>query len=321
MLISVVTYTYNRAGILATLLESIYSQNLSSEMFEFVVVDNHSTDQTRELVNSFCSRYGNIHYFYEERLGASSARNRGWQEARGEYIAFIDDDGKAPPGWLEVAAGIIQDVKPDLFGGPVLPYYVSKKPLWFKDEYAIRQQGELARQLEIDEYLSGNNLFIRKEMLEVLNGFDEQLGHHGTSFGYGEETDLQRRVRKQFPQACIYYEPRLYNDHLVREEKFSLLWQVRAKFALGRFNYLTFSDGDHKLELRHLLGVVLMPFIIGYELTLGVLLRDRKKFSFPQNYYYEKSLDEIRIFGKLIERFRQSIRYKIQGSSFERFRK
>jgi len=311
MLISVVTYTYNRADILKILLESISSQTLNPDMFELIVVDNHSTDQTRELVNSFCSRYGNIHYFYEDRLGISAARNRGWQEASGEYIVFIDDDGRAPPGWPETAVGIIQEVKPDVFGGPVLPFYASRKPKWFKDEYATITYGELARQLVPDEYLSGSNLFIRREILEVVNGFDERLGHHGKNLGYGDETDLLRRVRKKFPKACIFYEPRLYNNHLFREEKFSLMWQVRAKFALGRFNYLTLSNGDHKLELRHLLGVVFMPFRIGYGLTLGVLLRDRKKFCFPQNYFFEKSLNEIRIFGKLIERFWQTIAYRI----------
>jgi glycosyltransferase involved in cell wall biosynthesis len=311
MLISVVTYTFNRADILMTLLESICSQTLPSNMFEFVVVDNHSTDRTRALVDSFCRRYGNVHYFSQERLGSSSARNRGWQEAQGEYIAFIDDDGKAPPGWLEIAVGIIQERKPDVFGGPVLPYYASCKPKWFKDEYATRTQGELARQLETFEYFSGSNLFIRREILEAVNGFDEHLGHHGTMIGYGEETNLQHRVRMKFPEACVYYEPRLLNHHLFREEKFSLSWQVRAKFALGRFNYLALSDGEHKLEFRHLLGVVFMPLIIVYGMTLGVLLRDRRKFRFPQNYLFEKSLNEIRILGRLVERLRQAIGYRI----------
>jgi hypothetical protein len=88
------------------------------------------------------------------------------------------------------------------------------------------------------------------------------------------------------------------------------LWQARAKFALGRFNYLALSYGEHKLELRHLLGVLLMPFIIGYGLTLGILLRDRKKYYFPQNYFFEKSLNEIRIFGRLVERIWQSMGYR-----------
>jgi hypothetical protein len=51
---------------------------------------------------------------------------------------------------------------------------------------------------------------------------------------------------------------------------------------MERLIYLKLSNGDHKLELRHLLGVVLMPFIIGYGLTVGVLLRDRKNSAFPK---------------------------------------
>jgi glycosyltransferase involved in cell wall biosynthesis len=310
MLISVVTYTFNRADILTALLESIASQTLDPRMFEFIVVDNHSTDRTRALLESFCSRYSNFHYFYEEKQGTSYARNRGWREAQGETIAFIDDDGKAFPGWLEVAVGIIQEVKPDVFGGPVLPYYTSAKPEWFKDAYATIGHGENARQLEPDEFFSGSNLFIRREILEVTNGFNEHLGPHGTRFGYGEETDLQRRIRKKFPEMCFYYDPRLYIDHLYREEKFSLLWQVRAKFVLGRFSYLAFRNGEDKLKIRHLLGLVIMPFLIGYGLTLGALCRDRKEFYYPQNYYFEKLLNQIRLFGKLVERLRQTLKYK-----------
>jgi glycosyltransferase involved in cell wall biosynthesis len=312
MLISVVTYTYNRADILKNLLESICSQTLDPESFEFIVVDNHSTDRTKSLVELFCSRCNNFRYVFEEKIGTSLARNRGWQEAKGEYIAFIDDDGKAPPDWLDTAMVIIQEMQPDVFGGPVLPYYTSPKPIWFQDKYATISKGELARPLESNEFLSGSNLFIRREILEAVKGFDQHLGPHGTSFGYGEETDLQRRIRAIFSEGCIWYEPKFYNYHLFREEKFSLLWQARAKFALGRFSYLVFSNGKHQLELRHLLGVLFMPFKIAYLISFGLILRDRNKFPYPQNYYFEKSLNDIRIFGKLIERLRQTIAPRIK---------
>jgi glycosyltransferase involved in cell wall biosynthesis len=307
MLISVVTYTHNRSGFLIHLLDSISSQSLDWKEYEVVVVDNHSTDQTRSVVEHYSKSHPQIRYIYEEKLGTSTARNRGWQEATGEYIGFVDDDGEVSSEWLRNASILIQEMAPEVFGGPVYPFYMNTNPSWFKDEYAATIQGELARPLQENEYLSGSNLFIKRTLLERLNGFDEFLGPHGKQFGYGEETDFVRRVRKEVPEAVIYYDPRIFNYHLWRPEKFGMFWQVRSRFALGRGNYLALSDGIDSFGLKHFLGLLGVPLVIIYELTLGVLLRDRHRFPYPQNYYFEQVLMRISQLGKLYERLRLSL--------------
>lgn len=311
-LISAVTYTYNRAAILERLLESLCEQdlgcqNLVAEEFELLVVDNASSDGTQALVESFGARAANLRCIFEPRQGTSYARNRGWQEARGEYVAFIDDDGRAPPGWLAAAAGIIRSTHPDVLGGPVLPDYAGPKPAWFRDAYATIGHGDLPRRLEAHEYFSGSNLILRRQLLQAIGGFAPHLGHHGARLGYGEEANLQRRLRQQFPQAVFYYDPALFNYHLFRPEKFSLLWQARAKFALGRYNYLAFDHGREDLKLRHLLGALAMPWSIAYQLSLGVLLRSRRRYPRPQNYFFEVVLNQVRIFGRLCERLCQRL--------------
>jgi glycosyltransferase involved in cell wall biosynthesis len=305
LLFSVCLYTHNRADLLAQALESISNQALPPDQFEIIVVDNHSTDGTRRVVEDYSRRFTNLSYHYEEQLGSASARNRGWREAKGEYIGFIDDDGKAPPEWLSVAARVVRQQGPDLFGGPIYPFYDMPKPGWFKDTYGtFTVLGESRYLTSADEYLSGSNLFARRSLLEEVGGFEPSFGMYGRRIGYGEETVLIRRVRQRFPAGKIYYAADLSNYHLVRQEKMSFNWQLRHRFAQGRDSYHIFNDGSHHISVRHILGFLALPFILCLEATLGVLLRDRRAYPYAQNYYYERLGGRIATLGKLYERLR-----------------
>jgi glycosyltransferase involved in cell wall biosynthesis len=86
-LVSVIVPAYNRAGFILDALASAYDQDYSP--MEVVVVDDGSTDDTRDVVESFeCP----VRYVYQEHAGVSPARNRGLAEAKGELIAFLDSD-------------------------------------------------------------------------------------------------------------------------------------------------------------------------------------------------------------------------------------
>jgi glycosyltransferase involved in cell wall biosynthesis len=290
-------------------LESLYVQRTPLEQFEVIIVDNGSTDETRLAVEGFARRLPNLRYHYEARLGVAHARNRGWLEARGLYVGYLDDDAVAPPEWLDIAAEVIRLHSPDLFGGPFLPIYDRPKPKWFKDAYGAFDLGQQARALEShDEYLCASNLFVRRELFEQIGGFPSALGMRGRRIGYGEETAFIRRVRQEGPEAVIFYEPRMAVKHLVRAEKYRLTWQVRNRFYQGRDGYLTFAEGEHRMTLRHLLGMLALPFVTAFEATVGVLLRDRRAFPHAQNYYYERVLQRAATFGKLYERLRCALR-------------
>jgi len=157
MEISIVIYTRDRKNLLALILESICDQTVPADLYEIVVVDNGSTDGTRNFVEQFAVDFPNVRYFCEEKPGSSAARNRCWKEALGNYVAFIDDDGKAPPEWLDVAESVIHSQSPDVFGGPVYPFFLSPKPGWYKDEYATFTNGNQPRRLNaVNEFFSGN---------------------------------------------------------------------------------------------------------------------------------------------------------------------
>ena len=101
--VSVIMPTRNRAEILARCLESLGKIPRVSAPAEIIVIDDSSTDRTPEVVSGFAktSAVPVVLLRQEQALGANAARNLGLQAARGDIIAFIDDDVIVPPDWLE----------------------------------------------------------------------------------------------------------------------------------------------------------------------------------------------------------------------------
>ena len=185
-LISVIICTYNRAEFVGTALKSLCQQTAEKTQYEVIVVDNNSEDNTRVVTEGFRRSNPNIRYCSEMRQGLSHARNRGWQEANGSYVAYIDDDCKVPTHWLNIAIEIIDQLLPAAFGGPYYAFYKSPKPYWWKDSYSSFEQSLTPRSLRRLEYLRGGNIFIRRSLLEAIGGFDSRFGMVGQKLAYGE---------------------------------------------------------------------------------------------------------------------------------------
>jgi glycosyltransferase involved in cell wall biosynthesis len=305
--ISVVVCTYNRADLLAGALQSLCEQNLDPSEYEIIVVDNNSSDNTRAIVREFCQGYTNVSYCFEPQQGLSHARNRGWQEARGEYVGYIDDDGKAPEQWLTVAKETIEQKSPAVFGGPYYAFYNTPKPCWFKDAYGSCVKTGGARLLTPHEYLSGGNIFVRRFLLQSLGGFDADLGMAGQKMAYGEETSLLRRMRVSMPNEVIYYDPKLYVYHLVRPEKMTLPRLVRESFVRGRYSYRAWHDDNrtHTGWWQMLWQTAATVLVLGAHLVPGLLLRDRGQYHYPENFLFERVLPHVRRLGMLYEQHRQ----------------
>lgn len=303
ILISVVICTHNRATLLADALQTLCEQTLDKSEYEVIVVDNNSTDRTRSVVEEFCCKYPNIHYCIETKIGLSHSRNRGWQEAQGIYVAYTDDDCKLPPHWLAVAKEIIEQVSPGVFGGDILPFYNMPKPKWFKDAYGSRKVAKDVATESID--FSGGNIFILWHILENLQGFDVNLGMTGEKIAYGEETELQLRIRKTMPNEKFYYHPNLYVYHLVRVEKTTMHWRLRAFFAKGRYVYLTSHRDDSSYPKRGILFLKTIKIIllIVFDITFGIIKRNRKKYQYAQNYFYEHTSSYLKSLGRLYAQY------------------
>jgi len=233
--ISVIVCTFNRAHLLEQLLDSLSKQTAPSEAFEVVVVDNNSTDRTREVADRYRGRIANLDYVFEGKQGLSHARNAGFRAATGHFVAYVDDECIAPPEWISNALRIIATKKPAVMGGPYGCHYEVPRPAWCRDEYfsTLTLRGAAPRPLDEDEYLDGGNLFVQRAVLEELGGFDPRFGMSGKRLGFAEEVEFQDRFRSRFPGTPLLYEPDLAISHMVRKEKLTLGNLVRTRFAIG----------------------------------------------------------------------------------------
>ena len=304
ILFSVCICTYNRAELLTGVLESVCRQTISTDLYEILVIDNGSTDMTKEITEGFIKLHHNVRYLFEPLIGLAHARNRGWTEGRGIYIGYTDDDCIVPESWLSTADEIVNSLSPDLFGGPYYAAYQTNKPEWFKNEYGSGTHGNKARILDDDEYLSGGNFFVKRDLLEGISGFRTDLGMAGEKLAYAEETQLIKRIRDDLPQKTIFYHPKLYVNHLVNPRKWDLMWVVKQRFHDGRYQFRALAARDHRLGIRHIAGIIILPLIMVIDCLFAVFFRNRKQYPTIQNYLYEYTFNWIRIWGKLVERFR-----------------
>src|SRR5689334_20013129 len=99
--ISAIVCTYNRCGLLHESLSRITSQQSDGLRYEVIVVDNNSTDDTRQVIEAFAGSPNCVlRYVYEPQQGVSYARNAGIATARAPLLAFFDDDVLVSSDWL-----------------------------------------------------------------------------------------------------------------------------------------------------------------------------------------------------------------------------
>lgn len=293
--ISVIVCTRDRPDLLAQLLETLARQTPKPCRFEVLIVDNGNSDETSAVAERASRTFPELRYQREYRTGLSYARNSGWETARGEYVAFIDDDCQVPSHWVSVAQRTIKRHRPVIFGGPYYPLYDGGKRRWFKNSYGSREPDiETGKPPDF----SGGNIVFRGDLMEKFGGFDPDLGMSGNRLAWGEETDLQRRIWEAMPNAQYSYEEDLYVFHLVRREKMTFRWLMPAWLAKGKYRLLASPEPQIRPSSAHLyLQLASISARILWDVTVKTLLRDRSRFAYPQNYWYEHTSYYLRSLG------------------------
>lgn len=285
--ISAIICTYNHADLLRKALKSLLQQTLDKNSYEIVVVNNASTDNTNEIVQWFQKSYPQhaIKLLHERQLGLSYARNTGFQNAGGKYVAFMDDDAMADKNWLKLALGYFENVKPIplAIGGRYAPFYISPKPRWFKDKYEVRTWGEKPRFLHKGEGFSGSCMAWRKSVLEDLRGFDKNLGVVGDLLGLGEERALFSKLWDRDNSALFYYEPAFFVYHSVPSHKMTVFYCIKRVFAAGQTK---FKENKRIMDKHRIRGIIGQLLII---LKLCIkTLPQRKRYANWQNWVVEE---------------------------------
>ncbi len=244
--ISVVVCTFNRARLLRGCLDSLDEQTAPNTTFEVIVVDNNSTDETLGVCSERAKRRPNLRTVLEPLQGLSHARNRGIREARGQYVAYIDDDARAFPDWVEHMLSFARR-RPDVgaYGGPYSAFSEVPPPKWFPRDYGILDLGTEERELDIGrEWITGSNMVFRKALLLDMGGFNVELGMKGNEVAYGEEAQLLLGMKAR--GIPVYAVPAMRVEHLIADYKMSLRWLLMSRYRAGR-GYVLQQGGPRSL--------------------------------------------------------------------------
>jgi len=233
---SVIICTYNRCSLLEKTLRSLMEQSFPADRLEIIVVDNNSTDDTATVVRA-CAVDSpvQISYLLEMNQGLSHARNHGLREARGELVAFIDDDATAVKTWLVKLLEGFDDPRTACAGGRVVPAWQAPRsewPKWLHERlvgfFSVVEYPD-RRELHYPGYPAGTNIAFRKQALENTGIFNPRLGRTGKSLLSMEETDLCLRLERAGHR--IVYLPEAVVRHTIAPERLTRDWvRERARW-------------------------------------------------------------------------------------------
>ena len=244
--VTVVVCTYNRAALLADALTALIEQ-AGAPPYEVVVVDNNSTDATAAVLSGFAAT-GRIRAVHEPAQGLSYARNRGIAEARGELLAFTDDDVRVSATWVRsIAAAFARHPDADMVGGKVEADWQGDPPSWLATAglapLALVDYGADAFRIGLTEprCLVGANVAVRRTALARLEGFSTRLQRVADGIGSTEDHDFQMRLLHG--GAVAVYDPHISVRTVVPRERLSKRYHRAWHRGHGRF-YALMRDPD-----------------------------------------------------------------------------
>lgn len=244
MYLSIIIPTKNRAKILSKALESITKQTLSQDLFEVLVIDNGSIDNTKEVVENYKMKIKNLKYFYDKTPGLHTGRHRGLKESSYEILVYADDDIEAFPNWLEGIKESFNESNVVLVGGKNLPNYEENPPNWILDMWnknnndmkiigylSILDLGDEIKEIN-PYYVFGCNFSVKKNIVIEAGGFhpdgmpQELIKYRGDGETYISDYISKKGYKTIYnPKASIY--------HLVSKERMTLDYFKKRAFNQG----------------------------------------------------------------------------------------
>ena len=208
MVLSITICTYNRIEYLKKCLKSILDQTQGSEIIEINIIDNNSTDTTKDYVTELQKQFPEVNYFVEKRQGISFARNLSFEVCKGMFLAFVDDDAVINKNWLEALLNELKNQNEDIiYGGPIYPNFESIPEDWIDKDYFIRKfkdtDGFLGT-IKSKEGFSGGNMCIAKNLFLKSEKFNTEIGMTGGNLGLGEEPDFFYKLIMKNKDVKLY---------------------------------------------------------------------------------------------------------------------
>lgn len=226
-MISVIVPAYNAEKTLSACLEALLSQTAPREMYEIIVVDDGSTDRTRQTAEGY-----RVRVVAEANRGAAAARNLGAQNARGEIVLFIDADSIPDRNWIQAMSAPFTDTT---VAGASGQKKTRQQNIWARLvqlEYDFKYD-RMAAHAAID-FVDSSTAAYRREVLLENGGFDSTLME-------AEDTELSYRLAERGYRLVLIREAVTYHVHPE-----SLSHYLRRKFQYARWRAVVYKRYPRK---------------------------------------------------------------------------
>jgi len=291
---SVVVATRNRLDSLAVCLRSLL--RLNYPQYEVIVVDNApSTDATAAFVEQLAQTHSQVRYVPEDRPGTAWARNAGLYAARGEIVAFTDDDVIADSDWLAALArpmdadsnvgcvcGLIVPIELDTHAQSLIEQYGGFSKGWMCQSYNLAEHrpSHPLFPYAAGTFGSGANMAFRASVLRARGGFPSTLGGGTPALG-GE--DLAAFFEIINGGYTLVYEPMAIVHHLHHRSYTQLRRQVYS-YGVGLASYLTHCAVEHPPLLLDIAAKV--PYGLFFLLSARSPKNSKKIQGYPRELTY-----------------------------------
>src|SRR5262245_26554108 len=228
--VSVVIPTKNRSALLAEAIERIESQTVPREVYEVIVIDNDSSDETRAVLEQKAKAFSNLKCGVQDKPGAAATRNAGLRLAKGSLILFIDDDVQAEPNLIEAHLECHRkNPNASVIGVVTMPWGNTTDPFlrYLRDHRILNPYTPSKGPIDF-AYYHTCNVSTPTHVLLSVGGFNESFQIYGMEdieLGYRLEKAGSRMVFAPDAKAVHHRFPG-YRDFIERSEQ--------AGYSLGQ---------------------------------------------------------------------------------------
>jgi glycosyltransferase involved in cell wall biosynthesis len=238
--VSVVIATRNRCALLRQTLDDLAAQKWPEDKLEVIVADNGSTDDTPAVVDRAAHGLTCIRYLFVPTPGKSYAVNAALALARGELIAFTDDDVQPEPGWVAALVRAVVESDAEFVAGRIRPIWEIDPPRWMSPALygvlAIPDNGDVRLEISASSSPSampiGANMAVRGAVIARLGGLRTDLGKLSGSLRTGEDHEFFLRLLHAGCRGI--YEPSAVVRHLVPADRLDRRYFRRWLYQNGR---------------------------------------------------------------------------------------
>ena len=225
-------YTEERWDDMVAAVQSVRDQQRRAD--ELVLVVDHNRQLFRRAVGYF----DQVTVLENEGpKGLSGARNTGWRHLATDVVAFLDDDARAGPTWLDCLLAGYQDPSVLGVGGAVVPRWGDGRPRWLAPEFdwvvGCSHSGMPDAREAVRNFV-GANMSFRRSVIEAIGGFASELGRTGSNAAGCEETELCIRAVQRAGGSRLLYDPQALVEHSVSASRHRLSYFLRRCYGEGR---------------------------------------------------------------------------------------